>query len=192
MLRPGPPDHVAVDPDREKRLSKLLSFVLRHRPDSIGLSLDEAGWVEVDELLRRAAAHGVPMTRDELAAVVRRSDKQRFALSEGGDRIRASQGHSISVALGYSPAHPPATLYHGTVARFLAAIREGGLRRQKRTHVHLSAKREAAVDVGARRGAPVILEVRAAQMAAAGHLFYLTPNQVWLTEHVPPGYLVFP
>lgn len=176
----------------DKQLSKTLSYILRHRPDEYGLTPDDAGWVEVDALLAALTARNRRVTRDDLERVVRDNDKQRFALSDDGARIRASQGHSIEVALGYTPREPPALLYHGTVARVLAAIRSEGLIRQTRQHVHLSATRETAVSVGARRGRPIVLEVEAAAMHADGHPFYLSDNGVWLADHVPPRYLRIP
>jgi putative RNA 2'-phosphotransferase len=181
-----------MDEQSRRRLSKFLSLVLRHRPQTIGVVLDPAGWVDVDELLARAAAHGRAISRAELDEVVATSDKQRFALSADGRRIRANQGHSVDVDLGYRPAVPPAELFHGTVAAVLAAIRAGGLRKMARHHVHLSADRDTASRVGGRRGAPVILVVRAAAMHTDGHLFYLSANGVWLTDAVPPDYIVFP
>lgn len=177
--------------DRAQR-SKQLSYVLRHRPDSVGLVLDEAGWVTVDALLAALARHGTALARGELEAIVRGSDKQRFAFSDDGQRIRAQQGHSVAVDLGHAEATPPPLLYHGTVARFLPSIAEHGLRRGQRHHVHLSATPETATAVGQRRGAPVILTVRAAAMAADGHRFFVTPNHVWLTDHVAPAYLSIP
>jgi putative RNA 2'-phosphotransferase len=174
------------------RVSKLLSLVLRHEPDRMGLRLDEPAWVLVDEVLRGFAEVGMPVTRDELETVVRESDKQRFALSSDGTRIRANQGHSVEVDLGYEPAPPPPILFHGTARRFLESIRAQGLVRGARHHVHLSALRDTAHRVGGRHGSPVVLEVRAAVMAADGHAFFLSANGVWLTEHVPVGYLVFP
>jgi putative RNA 2'-phosphotransferase len=174
---------------RAVHVSKLLSLVLRHRPEDFAVTLDAAGWVAIDALLRALAAHGDPVTADELRHVVRASDKQRFAISDDGLRIRAQQGHSVAVELDHAPAAPPATLYHGTVARFLDSIRARGLLKGQRHHVHLSATIDGAHAVGARRGAPVILRVRAADMAAAGHVFWLTPNGVWLTAHVPAGFL---
>ena len=172
--------------------SRRLSYVLRHRPDSIGVTLDPGGWVEVDALLAALARHGTAVDRGALEAIVRGSDKQRFALSADGLRIRAQQGHSIAVDLGHAEATPPALLYHGTVARFVASIQATGLVRGRRHHVHLSATRDAAEQVGRRRGDPVILEIRTAEMVAAGHRFWVTPNQVWLTDHVPPTYIHFP
>lgn len=170
-------------------VSKLLSLVLRHRPGDFGVTLDAAGWVSVAALLDALHAHGDGVTDAELRAVVATSDKQRFALSDDGLRIRAQQGHSVPVALEHAPAAPPPVLYHGTVARFLPSIRARGLLRGARHHVHLSATIEGARAVGARRGVPVILEVGAAAMAAAGHVFLRTPNGVWLTDHVPAGFL---
>jgi putative RNA 2'-phosphotransferase len=171
------------------RTSKFLSLVLRHDPGRIGVALDDAGWTEVARLLAACAAHGVSITRDELAAIVASSDKQRFALSSDGERIRANQGHSVEVDLQLPPAQPPAMLFHGTVERALASIRNGGLVRGKRHHVHLSPDVETATKVGARRGKPVILTIRAGDMAAAGHVFYRSANGVWLVEHVPPEFI---
>jgi putative RNA 2'-phosphotransferase len=171
------------------RASKRLSYVLRHRPDSVGLTLDEAGWVDVDALLAALAAHGLPLTRTELEHVVATNDKRRFALDEDGTRIRASQGHSVAVELGYEPAAPPAELFHGTVERFLAAILTEGLRPGNRHAVHLSPDVDTARTVGARRGRPVVLRVDAAAMAADGFEFARSANGVWLVPAVPPRYL---
>lgn len=173
-------------------LSKRLSFVLRHRPDTIGLTLGEGGWVEVDTLLARLTASGLPVARDALERVVRNSDKQRFALSADGVRIRANQGHSVGIDLQLSPSTPPARLYHGTARRFLDAILREGLRAGQRHHVHLSTDRDTAIRVGARHGAPVVLTVDAAAMHASGHVFFVSENGVWLTAHVPPDALQAP
>lgn len=173
----------------EVKVSKFLSLVLRHQPEAIGIALDPAGWVEVDVLLAALARQGRALDRAQLAEVVASSDKQRFALSEDGMRIRANQGHSVEVELGLTPQAPPARLYHGTVGAALASIRQLGLEKRARHHVHLSADRQTAMKVGGRRGVPVLLVVRAAEMAAAGHVFYCSANGVWLTDAVPPEYL---
>ncbi|GAA3866859.1 RNA 2'-phosphotransferase [Streptomyces sp. NPDC003631] len=178
------------DDRRTVKVSKYLSKHLRHQPERIGLTLDEAGWVEIDTLLAAAAAHGFRITRAELDHVVAGNDKKRFAV-EGG-RIRASQGHSVDVDLGLPPATPPAYLYHGTVARHLDAIRAEGLRPMNRHDVHLSPDRETATRVGARRGRPVVLGVDAEAMHRDGHVFHVSANGVWLTRSVPPRYLRFP
>lgn len=180
------------DPGRAKRLvkrSKFLSLVLRHNPDRLGLTLDPAGWVDVGTLLTALAAHGRPLSRAELDEVVAENDKQRFAFDDGGTRIRASQGHSIPVELGYTDAEPPARLFHGTYPGALDTIRREGLRPMQRHDVHLSADAETATRVGARRGRPVVLTVDAARMAADGHRFRVSANGVWLADAVPPEYL---
>jgi putative RNA 2'-phosphotransferase len=179
-----------MDDRRTVKVSKYLSKHLRHQPGRIGLVLDEGGWVEIDTLIAAAAAHGFPFTREELDHVVAANDKQRFAVD--GTRIRASQGHSVDVDLGLPPATPPPYLYHGTVARFLDAIRAEGLRPMDRHDVHLSADRETAARVGARRGRPVVLAVDAGAMHRDGHVFHVSANGVWLTRAVPPEYLRFP
>jgi putative RNA 2'-phosphotransferase len=171
------------------RVSKRLSHVLRHQPGSVGLTLDEAGWVDVDALLSALARHGLPLTRDELGHVVATNDKRRFSFDATGTRIRASQGHSRPVDLGYAPARPPDVLFHGTVGRFLPAILAEGLRPGSRHAVHLSPDAATARTVGARRGRPVVLRVDAAAMATDGHAFSRSDNGVWLTDAVPPRYL---
>ncbi len=171
------------------RASKFLSLVLRHKPETIGLTLDRAGWASVDELITRAAAAGQSLSHPLIEEIVATSDKRRFALSEDGTRIRANQGHSFEVDLGLAPQLPPVFLFHGTATRFIASIRAAGLSPQGRQHVHLSADRGTALKVGARHGEPVVLEVRAAALAAAGRLFFLSANGVWLTSDVPPDYL---
>jgi putative RNA 2'-phosphotransferase len=183
---------VAIDPEAIKRLSKFLSFVLRHRPDAVGIELDAQGWVEIEVLVQRCREQGRALSREQIEEVVATNNKRRFAISEDGLRIRASQGHSIEIDLGYAPAEPPELLFHGTVAAALGAIRAGGLERMKRHHVHLSPDVATARAVGARRGRPVILRIAAAQMARDGHLFFLSANGVWLTERVPPEYIEFP
>lgn len=175
-----------------KSKSKFLSLILRHQPDVAGLTLDDAGWVDIDALLAGCARAGSPVTRDELDTIIRQNDKQRFAVSEDGRRIRASQGHSVQVDLGYEPAEPPAELYHGTAERVVPAIRREGLLRQARHHVHLSETAETARAVGQRHGRPVVIVVDAARMRTDGHVFFRSANGVWLVEHVPVAYLRFP
>jgi putative RNA 2'-phosphotransferase len=169
--------------------SKLLSYVLRHRPDSIGLVLDANGWAGVDELLAHLAAAGHAVDLALLERVVADNDKQRFAFSEDRTRIRASQGHSVKVDLALAEAEPPEVLYHGTASRFLKAILAEGLHASGRHHVHLSADVDTARRVGARHGFPAILRVDARRMRADGIAFYRSDNGVWLTETVLPRYL---
>jgi putative RNA 2'-phosphotransferase len=183
---------MATPSDPLRPLSKFLSLVLRHQPQTIGLTLDEAGWVEVDELLRALGRHGHPTDRAQLEQVVAQSDKQRFALSPDGRRIRANQGHSVPVELGYTPQTPPERLYHGTAARNLPAIQAEGLVRGSRHHVHLSPDVDTAYRVGQRHGAPVVLPILAGDMHRQGYPFYQSDNGVWLTEHVPPQFLLPP
>lgn len=176
----------------EKRLikaSRFLSKHLRHAPEKIGLELGPSGWVDVDTLLAACSAHGMTFTRPELEEMVAKNDKQRFALDESGTRIRASQGHSVEVDLELPPTAPPSTLYHGTAETSVAAILQNGLEKRARQHVHLSTNIETATKVGARHGRPVILAVDAAAMSAAGYLFYISANGVWLTDEVPAKFI---
>lgn len=170
--------------------SKFLSLVLRHQPEVIGLRLDDAGWADIDVLIRLSQPHR-PLTRALIEQVVADNSKQRFAISDDGRRIRANQGHSIEIELGLQPRMPPALLYHGTATRFVEAIRREGLAKRSRQHVHLSADADTATAVGARHGKPVVLIVRAADMAGAGYAFFRSDNGVWLTDAVPVGFIDF-
>jgi len=171
------------------KISKFLSYVLRHKPEAIGIALETGGWIDVDALLQAMNAAGKPLVRDVLEEVVSTNDKQRFAFSDDGTKIRASQGHSVQIDLGLQPITPPDTLYHGTATRFLNSILSSGLQPQSRRHVHLSADEPTALRVGQRHGKPVILRVDAGAMHADGHTFFLSANGVWLTAAVPPAYL---
>jgi len=169
-----------------------MSLVLRHEPEKYGLTLDEHGWVKVDDLIAAANRAGVPLTHATLQQVVAENEKQRFAFSEDGVSIRARQGHSITVDLELVPLDPPAQLYHGTATRFLESIRQQGLLRGSRQHVHLSADVVTALKVGQRHGKPVVLTVRSSAMHLDGFRFYQSENRVWLVNSVPASYLIFP
>jgi putative RNA 2'-phosphotransferase len=178
--------------DKQKKdISKFLSLILRHSPETIGLQLDENGWADVAELLSKSAQHRSPFTKEDLEAVVADNDKQRFAFNSNHTRIRANQGHSVDIQLDLAPQAPPEVLYHGTVQKFLSAIRQEGLRKMSRQHVHLSRDRETAEKVGSRRGIPVILSIRSGQMYRDGIAFYISENGVWLTDNVPVQYIDF-
>ena len=172
-----------------RRLSKFMSLVLRHQPDLIGLDMDAQGWVKVDALLSGMRKKGHRIDRKLLEEVVANNDKKRFAFDETGELIRANQGHSIKIELGYQPSEPPEILYHGTAKKFLNSIYATGLQKRSRHHVHLSADTTTAFKVGNRHGYPVIFEVLAQEMHAAGMEFFVSDNGVWLTDSVPAEYL---
>jgi putative RNA 2'-phosphotransferase len=172
-----------------RRLSRFLSFVLRHHPERIGLRLDGGGWAEVADLVDRASAAGVGLTAETLAEVVATNDKQRFTFDVTGTRIRASQGHSITVDLDLVATPAPGRLYHGTGERAVESILAQGLTPQGRHHVHLSPDVVAAVAVGRRHGRPAVFEVDSGRMQADGQVFYRSANGVWLAELVAPRYL---
>ncbi|QOZ34479.1 RNA 2'-phosphotransferase [Bradyrhizobium sp. CCBAU 53421] len=171
------------------QLSKFLSFVLRHKPDEIGLTLSADGWANIDELVEKANAAGTRFSRADLLDVAAASDKKRFSISADGRDIRAAQGHSVSVQLGLPPQQPPSILYHGTATRFVDAILVEGLKPQARQQVHLSADEATAVRVGQRHGKPHIFKVDAGAMHGKGFKFYRADNGVWLTDRVPPEFL---
>jgi putative RNA 2'-phosphotransferase len=194
----------AADPEAEAELttlSKLLSKVLRHEPELVGIELDAQGWTSIDELIRclakAASAPDAPkrlrtlpaVARETLAAVVATNSKQRFAISADGTRIRALQGHSVPVDLGHPLCEPPPVLFHGTAAASWPAISREGLRPGTRHAVHLSSDPSSARAVGSRHGRPIVLVVTAAQMHADGFKFSRSDNGVWLVSEVPPTYL---
>ncbi|RKE34692.1 putative RNA 2'-phosphotransferase [Paraburkholderia sp. BL23I1N1] len=194
-------DNDSRSPENYVTVSRLLSKVLRHEPEMVGIRLDRHGWVPVDELIRaiertarKAGAskrlRTLPaITRDVILAVVATSDKQRFSLSPDGLRIRAAQGHSIGVDLGYTDMEPPAVLYHGTAWRNWESIAADGLTPRTRHAVHLSTDVNTATRIGARHGQPLVLVVNAVQMYADGYTFTRSDNGVWLTSVVPAAYL---
>jgi putative RNA 2'-phosphotransferase len=168
-----------------KHTSKFISLVLRHKPEEIGLQLDQQGWANVDALIEKMSRKGFTINMDILQEIVSTNDKKRFAFNEDKTKIRASQGHSIEVELNLEPIKPLEILYHGTSIKNLDSIMLHGLQKQNRQHVHLSATIETATAVGSRHGKPVVLTIKAKAMHEARHHFYLSENNVWLTDHVP-------
>ena len=175
--------------DTMKRDSKFISLVLRHEPEKFGVVLDEAGWTPVEGLLAACARAGRVIPRQRLEEIVRTNDKQRFAFSGDGLRIRTNQGHSVPVELGHPEATPPEVLYHGTARQHVASILREGLRPGARHDVHLSERLDTASAVGRRHGELVILTVQAGDMHRGGHVFRRTPNGVWLVPAVPPEFI---
>ncbi len=170
------------------KIGKYLCFILRHHPEKIGITLDEHGWADVDELLA-GISERFPLHREQLEKIVRTDAKNRYSFSADGQLIRCNQGHSIPVDVELEQVLPPEFLWHGTAERFLPAIFQEGLRRMSRLYVHLSATPEIAQTVGARHGKPVVLRVQTGKMAEDGYAFYRSVNGVWLTEAVPAKYL---
>ncbi len=171
------------------RHSKFLSLVLRHKPETIGIDLDENGWVDIDLLIQKTNEYGKDLNRQDLNFIVENNSKKRFAIDEVNNKIRANQGHSLNINLGFEPIQPPEILYHGTAQRFIESIMETGLEKRNRHHVHLSADKNTAINVGQRHGKPIILEVRASEMFENGFQFFRSENGVWLTDKVPTFYL---
>ncbi|NMF59890.1 RNA 2'-phosphotransferase [Pseudanabaena yagii] len=178
-----------MDKSRNTSISKFLSKYLRHEPEQLGLSLGIGGWVQVDDLLVASAKHNFVISREELDEVVATNAKQRFSFDLTKTLIRANQGHSVEVDLQLEPRQPPDLLYHGTAEKNVESIRNLGLQKMSRHHVHLSSDLATAKTVGQRHGKPVVFEVNAAAMFKDGYIFYCSANQVWLVARVPPKYL---
>lgn len=178
-----------MNKEKMKKLSKSLSYVLRHRPDSVGLELEDGGWVLVEDLLAAFKQNRKTMSYELLEKIVAECDKQRYEFSEDRSKIRARQGHSAKVDLGYEAAAPPDVLYHGTATKNLESIYQKGLVKGRRHHVHMSTNKETMIQVAIRHGKPVLLCIDAKQMFGDGYEFFVTGNNVWLTDHVPADYI---
>ncbi len=178
--------------DKNTRLSKFISLVLRHHPEAANISLDEHGWADVEELIKGINSTGRRLNLETLEEIVAKDEKQRYSF--GGNRrlIRANQGHSIPVDVELEASEPPEYLFHGTAARFIESIKKEGLTPQGRLYVHLSKDVETAAKVGARHGKSVVLKIKAKVLLESGQQFFLSVNNVWLCKCVPPEYIVFP
>jgi putative RNA 2'-phosphotransferase len=170
-------------------ISKFLCLVLRHQPETIDIQLDQNGWTDVDTLLEKSNSYGVKLDNETLKHIVKTNSKKRFAFNETLDKIRASQGHSIEIELGYTSQKPPENLYHVTGEKSVQSIRDTGLKKQNRQQVHLSADIETALKVGQRHGKPFVFKVLAEQMFNDKFEFFISDNGVWLTDNVPTKYL---
>ncbi len=170
-------------------ISKFLSLVLRHQPETIGIQLDQNGWTDITELIAKSNGYGIQFDRETLNHIVETNSKKRFAINDTNDKIRASQGHSIEIELGYTNQIPPELLFHGTAVKFVKSILDTGLEKRNRQHVHLSADIETAIKVGQRHGNPIVFKILAEQMYNDKFEFFISDNGVWLTDNVPTKYL---
>ena len=170
------------------KIGRFLSYVLRHSPESIGLTLDSGGWATISDLIKCSGENGNKLTEDMIFTVVNTNDKKRFIVNKDGLKIKAVQGHSIKVNLHLKPIAPPQILYHGTAVRFLDSIMCEGLTRQNRQYVHLSKDELTASKVGSRHGKSVVLKIEAKKMYDNGIEFFLAENGVWLTDYVASEY----
>lgn len=175
-----------MDKHELKARSKFLSYLLRHKPEALNLTMDAQGWVSIAEIIKNSTQ---PISYEQITEIVRSNAKQRFVISADGSQIRANQGHSFAVDLGLVATDPPETLFHGTAEKTLDAILAEGLRPMTRQHVHLSPDASTAHSVGSRHGRPVVLKIDTAAMQAEGHRFYLSQNGVWLCNAVPARFL---
>lgn len=171
-----------------KSISKYISLILRHKPETIGITLDEHGWANVDELIA-GVSKTHPIDMDVLEQIVREDEKQRYSFNEDKTLIRANQGHSIPVDVELEEKEPPEFLYHGTGEKYMSSIDEQGLIPKSRLYVHLSFDEETAIKVGQRHGKPVIYTVKSGEMYKDGYKFFCSVNGVWLTKEVPVKYL---
>lgn len=174
----------------KNKLSVFISLILRHKPEEIGITLDEHGWANVDELIAGINASGRHIDMDILKEIVATDEKKRYSFNEDMTLIRANQGHSIPVDVELKEATPPDILWHGTAERFIDSIKRDGIKPMSRLYVHLSADVETATRVGIRHGDCMVLLINSEQMHRDGIKFYLSENGVWLTKYVDWKYVI--
>ncbi len=179
-----------MEAKNNKRLSKFLSLILRHRPEVIGIELDASGWANVQELIQKINATGDQINFELLNHIVETNTKKRFTFNSDKTRIRANQGHSIAVDHNFKALKPPEFLFHGTGEKYVPGILHQGIIKKQRHHVHLSLDTETAFKVGQRHGKPIILKIEALKMHLSGFSFYCSANGVWLTDHVPVNFIL--
>lgn len=173
------------------KLGKFLSLVLRHKPETIGITLDKNGWADVNELIEKVKLSERYIDMEILERIVRENNKKRYSFNEDKTKIRASQGHSIEVELNLKEMTPPKILYHGTATKYLESIKEKGILKMNRQYVHLSKDIETARNVGQRHGEVIILPIDIEGLKSIGHKFYLSENNVWLTDDIPSRYILW-
>ncbi|MGJ8656637.1 MAG: RNA 2'-phosphotransferase [Akkermansiaceae bacterium] len=174
---------------QQTKISKRLSLILRHNPQSVGLELAPNGWVKIADLLQALKSKGTHLNELMLKTLVTENPKQRFEFDESKSSIRARQGYSVKVDLGYTPSNPPELLYHGTPSKYIDSILQEGLKKQQRHHVHMSENIPLMLEVARRRGQPRLIEINAKKMHEEGHQFFVTENQVWLSEYIPTKFI---
>lgn len=176
--------------EQYKKQSKYLSFILRHHPEELGLSLDSEGWANVAELLEKTA-----WTMEMLETIVDTDNKQRYSFNEDKTMIRANYGHSnreVNITMHEVTANEleslGGVLYHGTATRFMDSINSEGLKKMQRNYVHLSKDLDTAVNVGKRHGKVVVIKIKALEMLKDGNKIYRSENGVYLTDYVGTRY----
>ncbi len=180
-----------MDTKQNKAISKYLSYILRHDPDDAAITLDKNGWTNVDILIQQVNDRFPMLNNTMLEYIVATNNKQRFAFNEDKTMIRASQGHSVEVELNYMAQEPPTVLFHGTAIENINAILQQGLKKQERHHVHLSENVTTALQVGSRHGRSTVLKIHSGKMHEQGYVFYISANNVWLTDFVPPEFMEY-
>lgn len=176
-----------------EKVSKYLSLILRHKPEEIGITLDAHGYAKTSEIISGIKRKYPEFNRNILEEIVRTDSKQRYSFKDYGRMIRANQGHSIPVDLGLKEVAPPDILYHGTSGKSIPSILNSkAILPMSRQHVHLSADTTTAYTVGERHCSHdvQICVINAKQMREEGYKFYLSENNVWLTDKVPYEYFI--
>ncbi|XP_006817883.1 E3 ubiquitin-protein ligase TRIM56-like [Saccoglossus kowalevskii] len=183
--------------NREVQLSKKLSNILRHNANKFGFQLDKGGFLNVEDMLHHQHFRGY--TIEDVKRVVTNNDKQRFALRNHPDsnllQIRANQGHSVKVQglelKRITDASEYPTVIYGTYSKHLERIKEKGLSRMGRNHIHFAPGMpdEVGVISGMRWDCDVIIVLDLEKAIKDGIEFMISANNVILSSGDEHGYI---
>ena len=67
---------------KEENLGRFISMVLRHKPEIIGITLDEHGWADVDTLIKAMNEHKKYIDKAMLEKIVAENDKKRYSFDK--------------------------------------------------------------------------------------------------------------
>ncbi len=178
-----------INEKQNKKISKLISYWLRHKPEDANIKLDKFGWARIEDVLTALKSNNFNFSSNQLIELNNSFDKVRWKIDLTKHKIKATHGHSISIEQELKPEFPNEILYHGTASKNLSGIIKTGLKSGQRQYVHLSETMEMAIEVGRRHGKPFIIEVDTKKLLHEGWKFYQTEQDVWLTSDIHLKYL---
>jgi putative RNA 2'-phosphotransferase len=169
-----------------KRISKLLSLILRHRPDEFGLQMDEFGYVPLDEVVGAIRERYPELDSEEVQQRIEATKAHRFEINENG--IRALYGHSFFIEMDIEPMDPPELLYMGTTQKDARRFKEQGILSKDRSYVHLSMELSVAESRSSHLVMPCVIQILAGKANQAGIFFY-PRGEVVLSTEIPAEFV---
>mmetsp|Transcript_21036 Transcript_21036/g.24866 ORF Transcript_21036/g.24866 Transcript_21036/m.24866 type:complete len:339 (+) Transcript_21036:31-1047(+) len=189
-------DPLPLSPD-EKRVARRLTALLRHGKPKV-LPITPDGFISLQNI---RSVHGFETLNLELArSIVHEDNKMRFSLKmfqEDGDQqwfIRANQGHTIQgideeklLEKIINPNNIPIAV-HGTYYLSWPLIKENGLSKMDRNHIHLAIglpeDKESGVISGMRKSSELLIYINVEKSMELGAIFYKSTNGVILTSGI--------